>query len=223
MCPGKLFTRTSPGACQLLGIAEVLVSASRSLPNPQGRWEPCVRPSCSVQEGAPLLMAATHCDPAPPGLVLLPASSFQEGVYLAGQAGRVAGLTDDLGRPSTSQHVLALALPPGPSWKVLLPCPLSPPPFLAQPALTHKLSCFHLLCSLALCPRGSGRGEIVDGTENRNWAGSGACAPASQSRLLPVRSEGKVGGILRPLYALRVPACGRGAGMACALGPVSYL
>lgn len=44
-----------------------------------------------------------------------------------------------------------LALPPGPSWKVLLPCPLSPPPFLAQPALTHKLSCFtcsvHLLCA----------------------------------------------------------------------------
>ena len=101
---------------------------------PHRWWEPCLHPSCWFQEEVPLLSAASPWDPTLPGLVLLPASSFQEGVYLTGQ---VAGLTDDLGRP-------AVGPPTRPILESVAPLSAFTSPFLAQPALTQKLSCVHL-------------------------------------------------------------------------------
>lgn len=150
-------------------------------------------------------MAATHWDPALPGLKLLPASSFQEGVYLTGQAagGRTeAELRDDLGRPVAgppSSPILESAAPLS-AFTSLLP---------AQPTLTHKLSSVHLFWA------GSGLGVATLWMGRRTEAGPALVLVPSQSEQSSASAvQRRMGGMLRPLNDFRAPACGREAGMA---------
>lgn len=165
---------------------------------PRGR-QPRLRQARCFPEGAPLLVAATHWDPALPGLTLLPASSFQEGVYLAGQAaggpgggrarrraGQAAGGRTEAGprhgRPWPSCCRPSLQPPPG----KCRPLSAFTPP--SCPACTPASA---QLRSLALGRPGSGRGDAVDG-ENRSWARSGV--GAEPVRAVVCRCGPKAGG-----------------------------
>ena len=161
------------------------------------RWrEPCLHPSCRFQEEVPLLSAASPWDPTLPGLVLLPASGFQEGVYLTGQ---VAGLTDDLGRPGVGP-------PARPILESAAPLSAFTSPFLARPCSRAEAE----LCSLAPGRPRSGCGEIVDGLRTET-----GLAPVLVPGLWTVWSRGRAGCIsMRPSFGLHAPACGRAEGMA---------